>query len=120
MPFDLPTCKPPLYLNPIYHSLTLGPDATLLSISTQASSILYFFLSKNIRIARSRAYEQIIVSRGKGPDFWKPYVEEWDNPPVAKRSGLSRFASKPLGRMAVKCRCSWTLCVFCSVLPPFH
>ncbi|KAI0698014.1 hypothetical protein BC835DRAFT_1405525 [Cytidiella melzeri] len=85
MPFDLPTY------------------ATLVFLSTQASSILYFFLSKNIRIARSRAYEQTIVSRGKGPEFWKPYVEEWDNPPRhGKRSALRQVVSHPIGRIAVK------------------
>jgi len=85
MPFDLPTY------------------ATLVLLSTQASSILYFFLSKNIRIARSRAYEQTIASRGKGPEFWKPYVEEWDNPPVpSKSSPLGRFASSTFGRVAIK------------------
>ncbi|KAI0781672.1 hypothetical protein BC629DRAFT_576755 [Irpex lacteus] len=84
MPFDLPTY------------------ATLVFISSQATSILYFFFSHDIRVARTRAYEQTIVSRGKGPDFWKPYVEEWDNPPQVKRSKLSKFASSPLGRTAVK------------------
>ncbi|KAI0086817.1 hypothetical protein BDY19DRAFT_907993 [Irpex rosettiformis] len=84
MPFDLPAY------------------ATLVFISSQATTILYFFLSRNMRVARSRAYEQTIVSRGKGPDFWQPYVEEWDNPPQVKRSKLSKFASSSVGRTSVK------------------
>ncbi|KAI0337136.1 hypothetical protein BDW22DRAFT_1364480 [Trametopsis cervina] len=85
MPFNLPT----------YATLTL--------ISAQASTILWFFLRKNIRIARSRAYEQTIVSRGKGPDFWGPYVEEWDSPPPSvKKTSFSRFAGTTAARMAVK------------------
>ena len=43
--------------------------------------ILKFFLSKNIRIARERAWDQTVRSRGKGPEFWGPYVEEYAVPP---------------------------------------
>ena len=68
--------------------------------------ILAFFLSKNIRIARDRVYEQTIASRGKGPEFWKPYVEEWDNPPRPKRSKLTVFVSSTPGRMLIKSGCS--------------
>ncbi|KAG8723886.1 hypothetical protein FRC09_001354 [Ceratobasidium sp. 395] len=42
-----------------------------------------FFLSKNIRIARDRAWDQTLVSRGKGSEFWGSYVEEWQKPPRA-------------------------------------
>jgi len=45
-------------------------------------TIVKFFLSKNIRIARSRAWDQTVKSRGKGADFWQPYYEEWQQPPV--------------------------------------
>ncbi|KAI5114639.1 hypothetical protein M0805_000762, partial [Coniferiporia weirii] len=55
--------------------------ATLLFLSNQVTLILKFFLSKNIRIARERAWEQTVRSRGKGPEFWGPYVEEWAVPP---------------------------------------
>ncbi|KAF8887116.1 hypothetical protein BD779DRAFT_1441132 [Infundibulicybe gibba] len=55
--------------------------AAVLFLGSQVTYILKFFLFKNIRIARERAWNQTMVSRGKGPDFWKPYVEEWDNPP---------------------------------------
>ena len=57
-------------------------DATLVFLSTQVTMILTFFLSRNLRIARQRAWDLTIASRGKGPDFWSPYVEECDVPPV--------------------------------------
>lgn len=84
MPFDLPTY------------------ATLTFVATQATAILTFFLSKNIRIARDRVYEQTVISRAKDPSFWGPYVEEWDNPPRPSRSLLTRFAGSPFGRIAIK------------------
>ncbi|CDO76694.1 hypothetical protein BN946_scf184975.g3 [Trametes cinnabarina] len=76
MPFDLPNCF-------------------------QVSAIIYFFLSRNIRIARERAYDQTIASRGKGADWWRPYVEEWDNPPRVNDSGrgLGAFMNGPIGRI---------------------
>jgi hypothetical protein len=55
--------------------------ATLMIIGSQVTYILRFFLRKNIRIARDRAWDQTVASRGKGPEFWQPYVEEWQNPP---------------------------------------
>jgi hypothetical protein len=48
--------------------------------------ILKFFLAKNIRIARDHAWELTVKSRGKGEDFWQPYFEEWQNPPVPQSS----------------------------------
>ncbi|EKM51369.1 uncharacterized protein PHACADRAFT_200189 [Phanerochaete carnosa HHB-10118-sp] len=84
MPFDLPTY------------------ATLMFLSTQATAIVTFFVSKNIRTARDRVYEQTTTSRGKGPEFWQPYVEEWDNPPKPTRSRLTKFASSVFGRVTIK------------------
>lgn len=63
-PFDIPTW------------------AAVVFLSSQLTFILKFFLSRNLRIARERAWDQTIASRGKGPAFWQPYVEEWDIPPV--------------------------------------
>ncbi|KAH9169111.1 hypothetical protein EDB89DRAFT_1813573, partial [Lactarius sanguifluus] len=63
-PFDIPTW------------------AAIVFLSSQLTFILKFFLSRNLRIARERAWDQTIASRGKGPAFWQPYVEEWDIPPV--------------------------------------
>ena len=60
----------------------------MLLLGSQMTQILRFFLARNMRIARDRAWDQTVASRGKGPDFWCPYVEEWEHPPVVQRSEL--------------------------------
>lgn len=50
-------------------------------VGSQVTYIMQFFLRKNLRIARDRAWDQTVKSRGKGPEFWQPYVEEWEHPP---------------------------------------
>jgi hypothetical protein len=75
VPLDIGTCK-----NIILSVISLTnplqlPDATLLFLGDQITGILYFFLSRNLRIARDRAWDQTLTSRGKGPDFWGSYVE---------------------------------------------
>ncbi|KAH9957835.1 hypothetical protein BC827DRAFT_1137325 [Russula dissimulans] len=85
-PFDIPTW------------------ATLVILSSQLTFIFKFFLSRNLRIARERTWDQTIASRGKGPAFWQPYVEEWDQPPtvdVNRWTGLEEVKGKVL-RIAVK------------------
>ncbi|KAI5998289.1 hypothetical protein EDD15DRAFT_2245036 [Pisolithus albus] len=67
---------------------------TAILIGTQITAILTFFLSRNIRIARRRAWDQTVASRGKGPDFWQPYVEEWQVPPVVEQDLRSRTINK--------------------------
>ena len=57
------------------------------------TSIITFFLSRNIRIARQRAWDQTVASRGKGPDFWQPYVEEWDVPPTVDETPSGRVSA---------------------------
>ncbi|CCM03818.1 uncharacterized protein FIBRA_05967 [Fibroporia radiculosa] len=85
MPFDLPTY------------------AALFFITSQVSAIVTFFVSHGLRIARERAYAQTIQSRGKGNDFWRPYVEEWDIPPkVSGEWGLGHLASGFIGRAVFK------------------
>jgi len=59
--------------------------------------ILRFFLSRNIRIARERAWEQTVASRGKGPDFWLPYIEEWKVPPRVVDTWTGRFEKQWMG-----------------------
>ncbi|TCD66516.1 hypothetical protein EIP91_001292 [Steccherinum ochraceum] len=52
-----------------------------------------------------RAWDQTLLSRGKQPDFWKPYVEEWENPPQAKPSralSVAGLMSSFAGRWVVK------------------
>ena len=66
--------------------------------------MIYFFLARNIRVARERAYAQTIESRGKGPDWWRPYVEEWERPPRVKpvRWGWSAFMGGPVGSIVAR------------------
>jgi len=72
--------------------------AAVLIVGSQVTYILRFFLSRNIRIARDRAWDQTVASRGKGPDFWQPYVEEWQNPPpIDSNSMTNKFVNKWLG-----------------------
>jgi hypothetical protein len=65
-----------LYNFPLYQT-----DAAIHILGAQVTEILHYFLARNIRIARERAWAQTLASRGKGPEFWGPYVEEWDVPP---------------------------------------
>lgn len=80
-------------------------DAAVLSLSSQVTLILSFFLYRNIRIARDRAWAQTVASRGKGPEFWKGYVEEWESPPFVDESAqgiiLKAFESS-MGRFILK------------------
>ncbi|KAJ7030021.1 hypothetical protein C8F04DRAFT_1211833 [Mycena alexandri] len=72
--------------------------AAVLLLGSQITNILRFLLSRNIRIARERAWEQTVASRGKGPDFWLPYVEEWKVPPrVVVDTWTGRFEKQWLG-----------------------
>ncbi|KAF8954545.1 hypothetical protein BDZ97DRAFT_1676587 [Flammula alnicola] len=72
--------------------------AAIMILGSQITQILRFFLNKNIRIARDRAWDQTVASRGKGPDFWQPYVEEWENPPkIEMESAGQKFTDKWLG-----------------------
>jgi len=75
--------------------------AALLFLGSQVTWILRFFLSKNLRLSRERAWAQTVASRGKGPEFWQPYVEEWENPPKVEKSPqermFRRLLSGPLG-----------------------
>ena len=79
------------------------PDATILLLASQVSNVLKFFLYKNIRIARDRAWDQTVLSRGKGPDFWGPYVEEWAIPPAIGRGSWTweKWVGGWFGRMVI-------------------
>ena len=86
LPFNVHTC--------LYWALRLAfaqpshflADAAILLVGSQVTYILRFFLSFNIRTARQRAWAYTVASRGKGPAFWQPYVEEWEHPPVVDES----------------------------------
>lgn len=60
-------------------------DTTILFILPQLSYLLNYFIKRNLRLARSRAYDLTVKSRGKPDSFWsKGYVEEWEQPPIIK------------------------------------
>ncbi|KIM56965.1 hypothetical protein SCLCIDRAFT_1219800 [Scleroderma citrinum Foug A] len=73
---------------------TISTYVALLLVGTQITAMLTFFLSRNIRLARQPAWDQTVASRGKGPEFWQPYVEEWDVPPVVKADFIFRVMNK--------------------------
>lgn len=55
--------------------------ATLVILSSQLTIIFTFFLSHNLHSARKHAWDLTVASRAKGPAFWQPYIEEWNQPP---------------------------------------
>ncbi|KAJ7169123.1 hypothetical protein C8R43DRAFT_982387 [Mycena crocata] len=76
--------------------------AAVLLLGSQITYILRFFLSRNIRIARERAWDQTVASRGKSPHFWHPYVEEWTVPPrVVVDTWSNRLEKQWVGALAV-------------------
>ncbi|SRR6266550_2278264 len=89
------------------------PDAAILFVGSQITWMLRFFLSKNLRISRERAWTQTVISRGKGPEFWQSYVEEWETPPKIEKSNMPKFLSSPLGLSVVR---SELLAGACAVL----
>lgn len=94
-----------LYVPYVTQYLSVTTWATLVSLSSQMGGIVEFFLSKNIRIARDRAWDLTIASRGKNRDFWGPYIEEWQKPPkVNETSGLEKIFGKWWARLLFR-RC---------------
>lgn len=58
-------------------------DTHMLILLPQISSILRFFVYKNLKLARSRAYALTVSSRRKPPQFWNqvgrgPFVPDYD------------------------------------------
>ena len=64
--------------------------------------IIHYFLRKNIAIAKQRAWDQTVASRGKGQSFWQPYVEEWDHPPVVTNPGWDIWLSGSAARFVIR------------------
>ncbi|KIR59133.1 hypothetical protein I314_05117 [Cryptococcus bacillisporus CA1873] len=63
----------------------------LLILLPQLSSILRFFIYKNLKIARSRAYALTVSSRRKPAEFWSQgYIEEWVQPPRVQTGELDK------------------------------
>ncbi|KZP18101.1 hypothetical protein FIBSPDRAFT_864239, partial [Athelia psychrophila] len=62
-------------------------------------------LAQHPHRARARAWDQTVISRGKGPDFWARHVEEWDNPPVVdetQRGIVLKAFETAIGRFIIK------------------
>jgi hypothetical protein len=68
MEVDLILCKSILLAVSIELNATI--DTHLLILLPQISSILRFFIYKNLKLARSRAYALTVASRGKPSEFW--------------------------------------------------
>jgi len=103
--FRSPMLTNALYVPYVTQYFSVTTWATLVSLSSQMGAIVEFFLSKNIRIARDRAWYLAITSRGKSRDFWGPYVEEWQKPPKFNEiSGLERIFGKWWARLLFR-RC---------------
>jgi hypothetical protein len=82
-------------------------DAAMVYMGHQLTTILRFFLSKNIRIARDRVWQHTVASRGKGLEWFQPYVEEWDQPPrigkdELKGGFIERIAGGWIGTLVLK------------------
>ncbi|KAA1122297.1 hypothetical protein PGTUg99_036375 [Puccinia graminis f. sp. tritici] len=57
---------------------------TISLVLSQLSSIIEFFLLRKLKKTRAKVYQFTIESRAKSEQFWIPYVEEWDHPPLEK------------------------------------
>ncbi|KAJ3574274.1 hypothetical protein NP233_g1870 [Leucocoprinus birnbaumii] len=78
--------------------------AAVLFVGSQVTNIMRFFLRKNLAIVRDRAWAYTVESRGKGPEFWQPYVEEWDHPPRpdVDQTIFDRILASYFGRTVIK------------------
>lgn len=52
----------------------------LLLLLNQANVVFEMFLGKQLRRFRENAYSATVASRGKAPEFWTPYTEEYRHP----------------------------------------
>lgn len=63
---------------------SLTTFAAMMFVLGQCHSIMEFWLRRKLRAYRNKAYEATVISRGKPQEWWTPYVEEWEEPPVEK------------------------------------
>lgn len=63
---------------------SLTTFAAMIFVLGQCHTIMEFWLLKKLRKFRNTAYESTVQSRGKPQEWWTPYFEEWDNPPVER------------------------------------
>jgi len=87
------------------YGMDVSTYATFIFMSSQIQTILQFFLGKNMRIARDRAWDQVLASRGKAPEFWGPYIEEWQRPPQVgtnPQTSWEKWVTSSIGRMIIR------------------
>jgi len=99
------------------HNISLTTYATVMFMSGQITGLIKYFLARNLAIARQRAWDQVVASRGKSPDFWGPYVEEWSKPPSVKPGG--RNWEKWVGGWALRFIVRNVLVTPLSILVPY-
>lgn len=100
-----------LFLSPSHSTLfgyplpfSVHTYAAIILVGKQVTSILRFFLARNIHIACDRVWSQTLFSRGYSDDFWQPYIEEYPNPPspTLSPSWYETLLSGTLGRILLK------------------
>ncbi|KAF8323956.1 hypothetical protein DL93DRAFT_2070105 [Clavulina sp. PMI_390] len=87
------------------YQINVATYATCLFLSSQIQLMMRFFMGKNLRIARDRAWNLTLASRGKEPTFWGPYVEEWRQPPsvgVQSQARWEKFITSGIGRLIIR------------------
>lgn len=70
----------------------------------QATFIIERALTFRLRKARKQAYDMVVRSRQKDPDFWTPYVEEFHNPPnqLARKKAKEQVFWMRMGSPLIK------------------
>ncbi|KAF8336535.1 uncharacterized protein EI90DRAFT_3144716 [Cantharellus anzutake] len=87
------------------YGMDVATYTTLVLVSSQVQTMVRFFLGKNLHIARDRAWDQVLVSRGKAKEFWGPYFEEWEKPPQVSldfRARWEKWITSSVGRLVIR------------------
>lgn len=63
---------------------SLTTFAAMIFVLGQCHYIINFWLRRKLRTFRNQAYQSTVASRGKPADWWTPYYEEWEDPPIEK------------------------------------
>lgn len=103
--------RSPFSPNNIHDAAVLGVSVvrytTMVLVLGQISMLLEWALRRELGKSKEQVYEATVRSRGKGQEFWGPYVEEWKVPPVErakraseKQSFYARLAS-PVVRLVI-------------------
>lgn len=94
--------------------------AKLLFILNQVSFVLETNLKKQLHHFRRTAYADTVASRGKPADWWTPYTEEWQKPPVPQSSHAARCGlSERLKQGVIRWVTRKVLMIFTTSIPLF-